>query len=276
VLGGLGSAHAGGVLHRDIKPRNVLIAADGQVKLADFGIATSGDTENLTETGLVVGTPAYLAPERLTGSPATVRADLYSVGVMAYEALTGVQPFQGETPVAVAYAVCHGPLVPVRTRRPDVAAALDHVVSTAMARDPEQRFASASDLLDAFEAALDRPLPADPDETLQVAVLPVHKTQVLPVTAPPEPASARPPQPQPRTKSTAKTKSRSKRRRGSIVLVLATIATLVAVGALALHDRSGSASPSSPTVSTPAVVDTKPLPPALRDPFAQLAQSVQP
>src|SRR4051812_10518944 len=105
VLSALGAAHARGVLHRDIKPSNVLIARDGHVKLADFGIARSEDTRDLTETGMVIGTPAYLAPERLMGSSATVGSDLYAVGVLCYEALAGVKPFQGDSPVAVAYSV---------------------------------------------------------------------------------------------------------------------------------------------------------------------------
>ena len=102
ILAGLGAAHAKGVIHRDLKPANVLFTDDGRPKLGDFGIAISLDAVTLTETGIVIGTPAYVAPERLEGEHATVESDLYSVGVMLYEALAGRRPFDGDSPLAVA------------------------------------------------------------------------------------------------------------------------------------------------------------------------------
>ncbi|MGH9072835.1 MAG: serine/threonine-protein kinase, partial [Acidimicrobiales bacterium] len=124
VLDALGSAHAAGLVHRDVKPANILWADGGGVKVADFGIAKGaeppGGSGDLTATNLLLGTPAYLAPERIDGSPATARSDLWSVGVVLYEALSGVKPFEGGTPLAVAVAIRHGERVPLADRRPGV------------------------------------------------------------------------------------------------------------------------------------------------------------
>jgi eukaryotic-like serine/threonine-protein kinase len=103
VAGGLAAAHAAGVVHRDIKPANLLVGPDGQVKITDFGIAHAADSAQLTRTGTMVGTPSYLAPERAAGASATAASDLYSLGVVSYECLTGHAPFRG-TPMEVVAA----------------------------------------------------------------------------------------------------------------------------------------------------------------------------
>jgi len=116
VLSALGAAHDAGIVHRDVKPGNILLTDDGTAKIADFGIAksaemvtgTAGGSVDLTLTGQLVGTPAYLAPERLAGAPATFLSDLYSMGVVLYEALAGVKPFTGDSFIAVAQAVQAG------------------------------------------------------------------------------------------------------------------------------------------------------------------------
>ena len=147
VLGALGAAHAAGLVHRDVKPGNILLAADGCAKVADFGIAKSLEVVgDLTGTGLLVGTPAYLAPERLDGRPATERSDLYALGVVLYEALAGTKPFVGDTPVAMAQAVLHD--VPPRLVevRPDVDPDLAAAAERSMARDPSSRPASAREM----------------------------------------------------------------------------------------------------------------------------------
>ncbi|MDQ1427518.1 MAG: eukaryotic-like serine/threonine-protein kinase, partial [Acidimicrobiaceae bacterium] len=153
VLSALAAAHQAGIIHRDIKPANILLGPDGRGKVADFGIARVAEAQvetepaaALTGTGLVLGTPAYLAPERAMGEPATAQSDLYSVGVVLYEAVTGSKPYGGRTPVAIAAAAVSGAAEnPIRLR-PDADAQLVAVIAKAMAVDPAQRYATAAEM----------------------------------------------------------------------------------------------------------------------------------
>lgn len=152
VLGALVTAHAAGVVHRDIKPGNVLIAANtNAMKVADFGIAKTAGVAH-TATGQIVGTMAYMSPERVSGAPASVTDDLYAVGVMAYEALTGRRPFPQENPATLIRAILDHPPPPVAAVRPDVDPVLAAVIDRAMARDPGQRFSSAEQMRTALTA----------------------------------------------------------------------------------------------------------------------------
>ena len=150
VLGALAAAHAAGIVHRDVKPSNILWAADGSVKVADFGIAKGmepvldPETGDLTGTNLVIGTPAYLAPERMAGEAATPRSDLWSLGVVLYEALAGERPFPRRAMVAGDPGSAQ--LVPLTVRRPDVDPALAAAIDRSLAWRPEERFASAADM----------------------------------------------------------------------------------------------------------------------------------
>ena len=141
VLAALAASHAAGILHRDVKPGNVLLGADGAVKVADFGIAKSTEALDLTTTGTIVGTAAYLAPERLAGQPATAQADLYAVGVLLYEALSGQKPYAADTPMGLLRAVEAQDPVPLAEARPGLDPSLVAIVERAMDPDPSRRFA---------------------------------------------------------------------------------------------------------------------------------------
>ena len=140
VADGLAAAHAAGVVHRDIKPANLLLGPGGQVKITDFGISCAAGAASVTRTGTVVGTPAYLAPERMTGAPATPAADLYSLGMVGYECLAGALPFTGSA-VEVAAAHQQRPLPPLPATVPAAATLL---ITELTARDPAARPATAA------------------------------------------------------------------------------------------------------------------------------------
>ena len=177
VLGALGAAHAAGIIHRDIKPANILIGADDCAKVADFGIAKSVEmVGDLTATGLLLGTPAYLAPERVDGRPATPQSDLYAVGVVLYEALSGTRPFKGDSAVAIAYNVQHSAPPPLATVCPAVPASVANAIDRAMAKDPSARPASALEMarelgVDGASATVVTPTPGGDTVTLDRATV---------------------------------------------------------------------------------------------------------
>jgi eukaryotic-like serine/threonine-protein kinase len=146
VASALGEAHAHGLVHRDIKPANILLSSDGTVKVTDFGIAKalSGADATLTTPGTVVGTAAYVAPEQLQDSEVDARADIYALGIVLYECLTGSPAFSGDTPTATAAMRLTHELLPPRQLRADVPRALDDVVVRATRKDRRDRFADGS------------------------------------------------------------------------------------------------------------------------------------
>jgi hypothetical protein len=155
VLAALGAAHEAGIVHRDIKPSNVLLGADGHIKVADFGIAKTASAMTLTGHGILLGTPGYVAPERLAGEPATPRSDLYAVGVLLYEALSGRPPFAGDSPAGLMRAIRESRPVPLAELCPGLPTPLVRAVERAMEKDPQLRFATAAEM----GAALVAPTP---------------------------------------------------------------------------------------------------------------------
>jgi serine/threonine-protein kinase len=193
IAAAIAAAHAQGVIHRDIKPGNVMVTRDGTVKVMDFGIARVLGPETAPQTSAVLGTASYLSPEQAQGGPVDARTDIYSLGAVLYELLTGQPPFTGDTPVAVAYKqVNETPAVP-SSINPDVPARLDAVVMKALSKNPSNRYQTAQE----FSADLGRviagqeveatPLmPADTADATQVISRPSTQTAVLPPPEEPE------------------------------------------------------------------------------------------
>src|SRR5215468_1212445 len=149
VLGGLAAAHASGIAHRDVKPENVLVTADGRVKVADFGLARAQWAAGHTQAGLLVGTVAYVPPEQVTGGTTGPRGDVYSAGVMLFELLTGRLPFTGDTPLSIAYQHVNTDVPAPSALVPGIPPAIDQLVLAATSRDPARRFADAGEFREA-------------------------------------------------------------------------------------------------------------------------------
>jgi serine/threonine protein kinase/Tol biopolymer transport system component len=146
IADGLQAAHAAGIVHRDLKPGNVMLLPDGTVRILDFGLAKARD-QSLSETGVRFGTVSYMSPEQIRGGNVDGRADLWALGVVLYEMLTGRKPFAGEEEVAIAHAILHDEPEPPSTHRKDLSAAVERLVLRLLQKDPADRYASAADVL---------------------------------------------------------------------------------------------------------------------------------
>lgn len=245
VLAALGAAHRAAILHRDIKPGNILISAGAEsVKVGDFGIAKLPEATN-TLTGQILGTIAYLSPERIAGAPACVGDDLYAVGVVGYEALAGHRPFPQENVAALAGAILHGRPPPLAGLRLDVDPRLIVVIERAMAHDPGQRFGSA----DEMRAALHGLRGAAAGAPVAPPVYPATKPLAMPLLGSPT-----------NTFVPALVAPASRRRK--LLGVLAVLAVLIIVPLALALDASSSQAPVAPaTTDTPSLAPVSNAPP---------------
>jgi eukaryotic-like serine/threonine-protein kinase len=232
VLAGVRYAHERGIVHRDLKPQNVLVDSEGRARVTDFGIARAGASE-ITQTGSVLGTAQYLSPEQAQGLPVTAASDMYSVGVMLYETLTGRVPFDADSPVTVALKQVSERPRPPSELNPAVSRALDGVVMRALAKDPANRFASAEEFSQALDAAEADPSGAAMGDTASYAAVAAAAG-----TEPPPPPPGGPPE------------ERRFWSRGRIAILALILLALAAVAVWALT-RDG----SPPQLAVPTVID---------------------
>jgi eukaryotic-like serine/threonine-protein kinase len=265
VADALSAAHAAGIIHRDIKPGNIMVEADGSVKVLDFGIARAVDSNSLTQTATVLGTSAYMSPEQALGQPVDARSDIYSLGCVLYEMLTGQPPFVADVAAAVMHQHVRVAPKPAIERNPAIPAALNTLVMEMLAKQPKDRPQTAAEVRERLVAAISDDPRADALTTLAMAAaLPTAATVPIEATPPPpapepeqvvrqtpipprrsEPRQPPPPSPPPR-------KSRT-----GLWALIAVIAALLLGGGAALalgggsHDSTSSSTSSSH--STPAI-----------------------
>ena len=268
VLSALAASHEQGILHRDLKPGNVLLTADGSVKVGDFGVAKMAEGMHMTQAGMLLGTPAYLAPERIDGEPASAGSDIYSVGVILYELLAGRKPFDADTPLGLIRAIQDEPVPSLAEVRPDVAPAFAAVVERAMARDPRVRYSSAAEMqADLVRSAL----PQAPAETASTAGT-ADTTRVMASAgaAGTDPTLVAQPAPGwPRVGAWSRLSSRNR-------MGVAIAATLILVSLLFFRGITAE-TPNNATVGTPPAGDTSggSLPAPLEDALRQLERAVE-
>jgi signal transduction histidine kinase/DNA-binding CsgD family transcriptional regulator len=175
TLRALAYAHAQGIVHRDVKPENIMVTPEGQVKVTDFGLAMARGDVRLTQEGMIIGTMMYMAPELVHGEPADSRSDLYAVGAVLYELLTGQPPFTGGEQFAILTQVINSPVTPPRALDPSLSPAVEALILKLLSKDPADRCASAEETL----AALPDPAEADPSTSRRVNAV----AQAEPATA---------------------------------------------------------------------------------------------
>jgi serine/threonine protein kinase len=262
VLDALEAAHSIGLIHRDVKPGNILAAADGVWKVADFGIATStADEQTLTRSGELLGSASYLAPERLAGRPATPASDLYSLGVVLYEAAGGVRPFGDGEPLTIAMRIAEGRHDPLRDVAPELDGRLADAIERAMSLDPADRFGAAAEM--AATIAADPAEHRRAEGTGADATIALERNEQPTSMLPPvNRAGARGPWPS----------------RLLAILVIAAVIVAVAATILVIAAAAGgdTPSPGASPAATPVRRGSDQVPPPLQEALDRLRASVAP
>ncbi len=275
-------AHERNMVHRDVKPANVMITLDGQVILTDFGIAKIVSASNLTASGAMVGTPSYMAPEQGMGQPGDERSDIYSLGVMLYQLVLGRLPFDADTPLAVVLKHINDPLPLPQALKPDISDDLNRVILKSLAKDPNDRYQKVTDLTADLRKAMGMsPEDSHPDAAKSSGIKLAGATMVARVgggvTPTPRPAPVGAPQEQSGTQvaapktvvagaaiapTTVAIPALEKKRPGWIIPVaIVAILAIVSVGGIALLSGQGGNAPTpAPTTEVAVVVPTKEAP----------------
>jgi serine/threonine-protein kinase len=264
VASALDYAHSKGVIHRDVKPANIMITAGGNAKLMDFGVARIADSRTIASTGLVVGTVEYMSPEQIKGEAVDGRSDQFALAAVAYQALTGATPFGKHPIVALTYLIVHEPVPSPRSHNPALPAAAEAVLMRGLSKSAEARYATCSEFIDALKQActvpIELPAPsgkfaipfADPE--------PASGRAVLPVAPPSEWVPVMPPSPVPGIEATPRAKKRSQ----LLVPVAACgVAVVAALGFLTFMKRTPSSADPGIAPKTVAVSETPKTPPPI-------------
>lgn len=167
ITEGMAHAHDSYIIHRDIKPQNIMILDNGVVKITDFGIATALNSTQLTQTNSVMGTVHYLPPEQANGKGATIRSDVYSMGILMYELLCGKLPFRGDNAVEIALKHLKEPVPPIREEMPDIPQSIENIIIKATAKNPKNRYSDAREMNEDLKTALDSSREDEPIYTYQ-------------------------------------------------------------------------------------------------------------
>jgi serine/threonine protein kinase len=247
VCSALVAAHARGLIHRDIKPGNVMLTPDGKVKVMDFGIARATTSETITQTAAVVGTAQYISPEQAQGQAVDYRSDIYSLGCCLYEMLTGTVPFTGATPVAIAYRHVREDPTPPRMLNADVPAPLEAICLKAMAKLPDNRYQTAAE----FQSDLERFRNGQP-----VQATPLLDAAATTQAIPRGDGGADPTAMLGGATAADYAEPYEEERRTSVGWIVVSVLALLAVGAAAFFITQALTSPDTPTATTVATTAT--------------------
>ncbi|HSK78015.1 MAG TPA: serine/threonine-protein kinase [Thermoanaerobaculia bacterium] len=269
ALDGIAAAHREGIVHRDLKPDNLMLTEGGRLKVMDFGIARVAGSSHLTRTGLLVGTLRYMAPEQIKGEEVDQRTDVYALGVVLYQMLTGRVPFEGASDFAILRAQIEDSPVPPGNHVPDLPGWLERAVLRALEKDPAQRFQTVAELDDALTRGeptrLGAPAPTGPVDDDPTVYLPRTPTPLPAIPSPPPPfgpptvASTAPPPPPPAQSSYHPVELRRPGRGKAVLGIAAVLFVLAVTGVLFLFPRGETPEEAAPADETEALTSEGPV-----------------